>query len=50
MTTDVIPEAFYEEKITTNEENGRVIWKMTSHGTPVKYPHCDNAGENQLKL
>ena len=24
--------------------------KMTSRGTPVKYPRCDNAGEHQSKL
>ena len=24
--------------------------KMTSHGTPVKYLHCNNSGEHQSKL
>ena len=38
------------DQFATSKENFRVIKKMTSRGTIVKYLRFDNAGEYQSKL
>ena len=41
---------FIKTKLQLPKKMEEFLEKMTSHGKPVKYPHCDNMGEHQYKL